>query len=241
MRLMVDANISEVFIGIETPNEAALRETKKIQNLRDRGGTMLEKVHRIQETGIEVWCGIIVGFDHDDADLRRTAAICRRSADRQCDGQYAGGDPGPRFTRGSTEKDGSTFWRPGRLRPVRHQRYPSPHRSRSAARRLCRADAGSLYAGRLFWAARRSLSRRAAAVGPGRRRHLRHHPLRRFKLNLRLLAEALGIFVMLMRGVSDARCAANTAAACCALPGAGPHPLSFSFTRWDARCISMFT
>src|SRR4030081_2639825 len=48
MTLMVEANISSVFVGIETPNEAALRETKKLQHLRSRGGSMLDKVHRIQ-------------------------------------------------------------------------------------------------------------------------------------------------------------------------------------------------
>jgi len=69
MQLMADANITQVFVGIETVNEEALRETKKIQNLRDRGGTMLEKVHRVQEAGIEVWCGLIVGFDHDDPGI----------------------------------------------------------------------------------------------------------------------------------------------------------------------------
>ncbi len=47
MRLMVEINIATVFVGIETPNEASLRETKKFQNLRS-GGTILEKVHRIQ-------------------------------------------------------------------------------------------------------------------------------------------------------------------------------------------------
>jgi hypothetical protein len=36
MRLMVDANITAVFVGIETPNEEALRETRKLQNLADR-------------------------------------------------------------------------------------------------------------------------------------------------------------------------------------------------------------
>ena len=51
MQLMVEANISSVFVGIETPNEAALRETKKLQNLRARGGSMLDKVHRIQQAG----------------------------------------------------------------------------------------------------------------------------------------------------------------------------------------------
>ena len=67
--LMVAANIEEVFIGIESPDEEALRETKKIQNLSDRSGTLLEKVHRIQNKGIEVWCGMIVGFDNDDVTI----------------------------------------------------------------------------------------------------------------------------------------------------------------------------
>ena len=53
MRLMAEADIVAVFIGIETPNEESLRETKKFQNVR-AGGTMLEKVHRIQEAGMEV-------------------------------------------------------------------------------------------------------------------------------------------------------------------------------------------
>ncbi|WP_428487356.1 DUF4070 domain-containing protein [Rhodopila sp.] len=74
LRLMFDANITEVFVGIESPNEEALRETKKSQNLTDRHGSLLDKVHRIQRAGIEVWCGMIVGFDTDDEsvfDLQR--------------------------------------------------------------------------------------------------------------------------------------------------------------------------
>src|SRR3954454_10129568 len=63
--LMVEANVVSVFVGIESPNEASLRETKKFQNVR-AGGTLLEKVHRIQDAGMEVWCGMILGFDHDD-------------------------------------------------------------------------------------------------------------------------------------------------------------------------------
>src|SRR5262249_39921923 len=68
MTLMDEANIISVFIGIESPNEASLRETKKYQNVRT-GGTMLEKVHRIQEAGLEVWCGTIIGFDNDDETI----------------------------------------------------------------------------------------------------------------------------------------------------------------------------
>ncbi len=65
MELMARANIQSVFIGIESPDEESLKETKKFQNVRARGGTILEKVHRIQNFGIEVWCGLIVGFDND--------------------------------------------------------------------------------------------------------------------------------------------------------------------------------
>ena len=64
MRLMVEANFNCVFVGIESVNEDALRETKKTQNMR-RSGTLTEKVRRIQDTGMEVWAGMIVGFDSD--------------------------------------------------------------------------------------------------------------------------------------------------------------------------------
>ena len=66
--MMVDANICVVLIGIETPNEAARRDTRKLQNLR-KGAMMLEKVHTIQRAGIQVWCGMILGFDSCDAAI----------------------------------------------------------------------------------------------------------------------------------------------------------------------------
>lgn len=69
MRLMTDANIDTVFIGIETPNEASLKEAKKHQNVRPGAGSMLERIRRIQHSGMEVTCGMIVGFDHDDATI----------------------------------------------------------------------------------------------------------------------------------------------------------------------------
>jgi radical SAM superfamily enzyme YgiQ (UPF0313 family) len=68
MQLMVDCNIQTVFIGIESPNEASLRETKKIQNVRNTG-TLIEKIHRVQNAGMDVWCGMIVGFDSDDESI----------------------------------------------------------------------------------------------------------------------------------------------------------------------------
>lgn len=68
LRLMVDANISTVFVGIESPNEDSLRETKKFQNVR-KGGTSIERVHQIQDAGLDVWCGMILGFDHDERTI----------------------------------------------------------------------------------------------------------------------------------------------------------------------------
>jgi radical SAM superfamily enzyme YgiQ (UPF0313 family) len=63
MRLMTEAGMVAVFIGIESPDEDALRETKKYQNVR---GSIVERVHRVQDHGLEVYAGMIVGFDSDD-------------------------------------------------------------------------------------------------------------------------------------------------------------------------------
>jgi radical SAM superfamily enzyme YgiQ (UPF0313 family) len=68
LTLMSEVNIRIVFVGVETPNEASLRETRKLQNLR-AGGSIVDKIHRIQEAGLEVWSGQIVGFDHDGPDI----------------------------------------------------------------------------------------------------------------------------------------------------------------------------
>ena len=68
MELLVEANIQVVFIGVETPNEESLRETKKVHNLRP-GGSIADKVKKIQRAGMEVWAGMIVGFDHDDESI----------------------------------------------------------------------------------------------------------------------------------------------------------------------------
>ncbi|MEO6811473.1 MAG: B12-binding domain-containing radical SAM protein [Isosphaeraceae bacterium] len=66
MRLMAEAGIVAVFIGVESPDEEALRETKKLQNMR---GSLLERIHRVQDAGMEVYAGMIVGFDNDDPGI----------------------------------------------------------------------------------------------------------------------------------------------------------------------------
>ncbi len=51
MELMGAAGFQSVFIGIESPNEESLRETKKLQNVRPNAGSLIERVHRIQDKG----------------------------------------------------------------------------------------------------------------------------------------------------------------------------------------------
>src|SRR5581483_10403602 len=62
MRMMTEAGFDTVFIGIETPDEAALAACNKKQNL---GRDLVEDVKRIQRAGLEVYAGFIVGFDGD--------------------------------------------------------------------------------------------------------------------------------------------------------------------------------
>lgn len=66
MRLMVDAGFDRVFIGIETPNEESLGECGKYQNAnRD----LVASVKKLQNHGIEVQGGFIVGFDSDPVNI----------------------------------------------------------------------------------------------------------------------------------------------------------------------------
>jgi radical SAM superfamily enzyme YgiQ (UPF0313 family) len=62
MELMVSAGFAQVFIGIETTEEASLAECNKTQNIKR---DMVECVEKIQHAGIEVAAGFIVGFDKD--------------------------------------------------------------------------------------------------------------------------------------------------------------------------------
>ncbi|MCW8848352.1 MAG: DUF4070 domain-containing protein, partial [Melioribacteraceae bacterium] len=63
MNLMVKAGFEAAFIGIESPNEASLIECNKNQNTnRD----LIKSVKKIQEAGMEVQGGFIVGFDNDE-------------------------------------------------------------------------------------------------------------------------------------------------------------------------------
>jgi radical SAM superfamily enzyme YgiQ (UPF0313 family) len=63
---MVKANFCRVFIGIETPSAESLKEAKKFQNLRR---DPLDCIRLIQQHGLWVMGGFIVGFDSDPPDI----------------------------------------------------------------------------------------------------------------------------------------------------------------------------
>jgi radical SAM superfamily enzyme YgiQ (UPF0313 family) len=65
MSLFRAANFAWVFIGIESPDEASLRETGKTQNMRR---DILASLRRIYRHGIDVLAGFIVGFDNDSLE-----------------------------------------------------------------------------------------------------------------------------------------------------------------------------
>jgi len=60
---MVAANFNSVFLGLETPDEATLIECNKIQNTNI---DVSEAVKKLQQRGLQVQAGFIVGFDNDD-------------------------------------------------------------------------------------------------------------------------------------------------------------------------------
>ena len=66
MELMVEAGFNSVFVGIETPDENCLGECSKMQN---KGRDLIACVKKIQECGMEVMGGFIVGFDNDNETI----------------------------------------------------------------------------------------------------------------------------------------------------------------------------
>jgi len=66
IQLMVDAGFTTVFIGIETPDDKSLEECGKFHN---RNRDLVGSVKKLQNFGLEVQGGFIVGFDSDTPSI----------------------------------------------------------------------------------------------------------------------------------------------------------------------------
>jgi len=65
LELFPAAGMEWVFIGIESPDEASLKEAQKFQNTRQ---DILSSVRTVYAHGIDILAGFIVGFDHDTVE-----------------------------------------------------------------------------------------------------------------------------------------------------------------------------
>ena len=203
MKLMVEANITAVFVGIETPSDAALRETKKIQNLDDSRGTMLEKVHRIQQAGMEVWSGMIVGFDSDDGsvfELQRRFIQDAQIINTMVN-MLVAIPKTPLFARlekeGRLDHSDAAFQRGTNVIP----RQITPSELYAGCAALMR----DIYEPAAYFERLDALYlERRLRPGIARSRYLRRHPLRWLAANLRLLVESTVIIIQLMRKIPDA-------------------------------------
>jgi radical SAM superfamily enzyme YgiQ (UPF0313 family) len=66
LQMMVDAGFKKVFFGIETPVPESLSECGKTANT---GRDLAASVRTIQNAGIEVMAGFIIGFDNDQPNV----------------------------------------------------------------------------------------------------------------------------------------------------------------------------
>ncbi|WP_163749785.1 DUF4070 domain-containing protein [Mycolicibacterium helvum] len=202
MELMVAANITVVFIGIESPNEDSLKEAKKYQNVK-KGGTIVDRVRKVQDSGLEVWCGMIVGFDNDDARIFKEQAEFIEQTDimHAMVGMLAAIPKTPLHARLANEgrldlDDEQAFGT--NVIPLNMSREELRDGYISLMRDLYDPDSyfdrlESLYFTRKF------------DFGRARNAYLRNHPWRRRKAQLLDGGRALGLFLLLMKNVPDAQ------------------------------------
>lgn len=66
MNMMSDAGFTSIFVGIETPEETSLEECHKVQN---KNRSLIHSIKKIQDKGMQVMGGFIVGFDSDTPEI----------------------------------------------------------------------------------------------------------------------------------------------------------------------------
>jgi radical SAM superfamily enzyme YgiQ (UPF0313 family) len=201
MQLMVEANIISVFIGIESPNEKSLKETKKFQNVRP-AGTILERVHRIQKVGIEVWCGMIMGFDNDDPTIFQAQIdfLTEARIITAMIGMLHAIPKTPLHARLAKE---------GRLDPSDEPEFGTNviplHMSRDELRDGYVRVMQNLYAPEAYFSRLEDLYLKAKMpFAPAIGKYWRRHPWTWLKMQTKNLVASVVLFVRLMRNVPDA-------------------------------------
>ncbi len=200
MELMVDANIISVFVGVESPNEESLIETKKFQNVR-QGRSMIEKIHAIQDAGLEVWCGMIIGFDHDDETIfeRQVAFLEEARIASGLVGMLHAIPRTPLHDRLQAEgrleeADGTRF--KTNVIPLRMTREQMHDGYVRVMNQLYEPEGYFRRLESLFIGAR-------IDTGRSRARYWKSHPLNALKTNAMFLAHAAGLFARMMTGIPE--------------------------------------
>jgi hypothetical protein len=163
---------------------------------------MLEKVHRIQRGHLEVWCGMIMGFDHDDETIfdRQIEFIQQARISFAMSGMLSAIPQTPLHARLAAEgrldlnddnECGTNViplllsreeLRDGFLRVLSRQYEPQAYFARTEA----------LFLDPAF------------EIGNARSSYWRKHRLRKFADECVLLVQAVGFWFRLMRGVPEA-------------------------------------
>lgn len=201
MQLMVEANFVACFIGIESPDEESLRETKKFQNVR-AGGTILEKIHRIQDAGLEVWCGMIMGFDSDDEGIfdRQIEFIQEARISFSMSGMLTAIPKTPLYDR--LAEDGRLDYSDApeygtNIRPLQM----SAETLRDGYVRVLNTQ----YDPKNYFARTEALFLKPDfEIGYGKSPYWKRHPLRKLKVESISFVAAIGLFLRLMRRVPEA-------------------------------------
>ncbi len=201
MELMVEANFISVFVGVESPNEESLRETKKYQNVR-QGGTMVEKLRRIQDAGMETWVGMIIGFDNDDETIfdRQVEFLEQSRVSIAMTGMLYAIRKTPLHARLAAE---------GRLDPADQPEYGTNVIPLKLGRGELRDGwfrvLNQLYQTEPYFARLDDLYERGKLnTGRARARYWKKHPWERFKNEGLFLTQAIGLFLRLVTAIPEA-------------------------------------
>ena len=238
MELMVAANITAVFIGIESPNEESLRETKKYQNVR-KGGTIVDRVRKVQDSGLEVWCGMIVGFDHDDARIFKAQRDFMRQTDimHAMVGMLSAIPKTPLYARLQNE---------GRLDLEDEQ----PFGTNVIPLGMTREELRDGYIGLMqdlydadsyFDRLENLYLTRGFDFARVRNAYLRRHPWQKWRAQSFDAVRAFGLFLLLMKNVPDPELRRSIAAGCRRCSAAGRTRACCSSAWSSARCITTTT